>query len=78
MPKIYVASLADYNCGYLQGVWIALDEHTDLEDVTEQVDAMLKDSPDSRTWPVVRCGGVRDSRLRGLRGLPGAGIHLTS
>lgn len=45
MPKIYVASLADYNSGYLHGVWIALDECTDLDNVTEQVATMLKESP---------------------------------
>lgn len=45
MPKIYVASLTDYNSGYLHGVWIALDECTDPDDVTNQIDVMLKNSP---------------------------------
>jgi antirestriction protein len=45
MPRIYVASLADYNCGILHGTWITLDESTDLDEVTDRVDTMLADSP---------------------------------
>ena len=45
MPEIYVASLADYNCGILHGTWVSLDESTDLDDVTAQVDLMLAESP---------------------------------
>jgi antirestriction protein len=45
MPRIYVASLADYNCGILHGTWITLDELADLDDVTAQVDVMLRRSP---------------------------------
>jgi antirestriction protein len=45
MSSIYVASLADYNCGILHGVWITLDDTIELDDVSLQVDAMLKESP---------------------------------
>ena len=45
MPRIYVASLADYNCGIVHGTWITVDESTDLDNVTAQVNLMLKDSP---------------------------------
>jgi antirestriction protein len=40
--KIYVADLAAYNDGILHGVWI--DATLDVEEMQEQVDAMLKAS----------------------------------
>lgn len=43
--QIYVASLSDYNAGILHGVWVPLDEQTTVEDVQEQIQAMLKASP---------------------------------
>lgn len=44
-PRIYVASLSDYNCGTLHGVWIELDEYSDYDDVMETVERMLAASP---------------------------------
>jgi antirestriction protein len=41
-PRIYVASLADYNDGVLHGIWV--DATGPLDDVTEQIDAMLANS----------------------------------
>lgn len=41
--RIYIACLAAYNNGHLHGVWI--DATLDLEDIQEQIDAMLKSSP---------------------------------
>ena len=41
-PRIYVASLSDYNAGRLHGVWIEADQ--DVSDIQEAVDDMLKDS----------------------------------
>ena len=38
-PRIYVASLSDYNAGRLHGVWL---EATDLDSVRVGVAAMLK------------------------------------
>jgi antirestriction protein len=49
MPSIYVASLADYNCGILHGTSIDLDESTDLDEVTAQVNLMLSESPAVRS-----------------------------
>src|SRR5690348_8833120 len=43
-PKIYVASLSDYNSGRLHGVW--LDADRDVDDLQAAVDAMLKRSPE--------------------------------
>ncbi|WP_298993213.1 antirestriction protein ArdA [uncultured Desulfovibrio sp.] len=43
--RIYVASLTDYNSGILHGKWLTLDDFTDLEDLQEAVDNMLKESP---------------------------------
>jgi antirestriction protein len=42
-PKIYVADLAAYNAGCLHGVWI--DACQDLEDIHQDIAAMLADSP---------------------------------
>lgn len=46
-PRIYVASLSDYNNGRLHGVWI---DATD-DDIHEQVQAMLAKSPTFREFP---------------------------
>ncbi len=41
--QVYVADLAAYNAGKLHGIWIdALD---DLDDIQQQIDVMLKNSP---------------------------------
>lgn len=42
-PQIYVACLAAYNSGKLHGTWI--DAAQDAEDVREEIQQMLKDSP---------------------------------
>jgi antirestriction protein len=42
VPRIYVASLTDYNAGRLHGVWL---EATDIEQVRDGVARMLKASP---------------------------------
>lgn len=43
-PRIYVASLTDYNCGYLHGVWVDVDDTTTVEEVNEKVQEMLSTS----------------------------------
>ena len=43
-PRIYVASLADYNAGRLHGTWI--DATLDKEQINEAVTTMLKKSPE--------------------------------
>ncbi len=43
MPRIYVASLSDYNDGRLHGAW--LDAAQEVEVLYDQVDVMLKLSP---------------------------------
>lgn len=42
-PRIYVASLSDYNAGILHGEW--LDATTDAEEMEEEVRSMLASSP---------------------------------
>jgi antirestriction protein len=42
IPRIYVASLSDYNAGRLHGIWL---EATDVEQVRDGVARMLKASP---------------------------------
>ena len=46
-PRIYVASLSDYNAGVLHGVWINLDG-IDAEEVQEIVNKMLAESPTAK------------------------------
>lgn len=43
-PRIYVASLSDYNAGILHGAWI----DATADDLAEQVEAMLGNSPTAR------------------------------
>ncbi len=50
--RIYVACLAAYNGGRLHGVWI--DATQELEEIQEQVNVMLKESPepDAEEWAI--------------------------
>lgn len=53
-PEIYVACLASYNAGVLHGAWI--DATQPVDGISDEVNAMLKASPESTTcqW----CGAV--------------------
>lgn len=48
-PKIYVASLSDYNNGRLHGAWIELDGK-DASEVSEEITAMLEASPSAKAY----------------------------
>lgn len=48
-PRLYVASLTDYNAGTLHGVWV--DATDDPDDIAEQIAAMLAASPEARAFP---------------------------
>lgn len=49
-PRIYVASLSDYNAGILHGVWIDLDDG-DNDRVWQEIRDMLAESPEFRQFP---------------------------
>lgn len=51
-PRVYVASLADYNAGRLHGRWI--DANQDAEEILEEVRAMLAESkePVAEEWAI--------------------------
>lgn len=51
-PRIYVASLADYNAGRLHGAWI--DAAQDADAIQEEVNAMLAKSPEpiAEEWAI--------------------------
>jgi antirestriction protein len=52
-PRIYVASLSDYNAGKLHGVWIDLDEATTADEVWEQINEMLATGePGAEEWAI--------------------------
>ena len=52
MPRIYVASLSDYNAGNLHGEWI--DASSDVEAMEEGVQSMLASShsPGAEEWAI--------------------------
>ena len=75
--RIYVASLSDYNAGILHGRWIDLDGK-DTDDLQDEVNAILKDSPYSKQYGEVaeewaihdyELGGIRISEYTGLERL---------
>ena len=47
-PRIYVASLSDYNAGILHGRWIGADQPGD--EIHEDIAVMLADSPTTRRY----------------------------
>lgn len=51
-PRIYVASLADYNAGRLHGRWIEAAQ--DPDDLQREIDAMLAESlePHAEEWAI--------------------------
>lgn len=61
-PRVYVASLADYNAGRLHGEWIDLD---DTQDLDERVQAMLRRSPEpvAEEWAIHDYEGFGPLRL---------------
>ncbi|ALW86346.1 hypothetical protein AUC43_15385 [Hymenobacter sedentarius] len=40
-PRVYIASLADYNAGQLLGRWFELDDFTDADDLLHAIQGML-------------------------------------
>ena len=62
-PRIYVASLADYNEGRLHGAWI--DAAQDAEALRSAIDAMLADSPSpgAEEWAIHDYDGFGSLRL---------------
>jgi len=73
-PRIYVASLSDYNNGILHGTWIEADP--DSEVMQEQIDEMLERSPTTRRsgepaeeWAIHDYEGFGDLRLSELDSL---------
>ncbi len=47
-PRIYVASLSDYNAGILHGTW--LEAAVDVEELYAGISQMLATSPTARPW----------------------------
>lgn len=61
-PRIYVASLSDYNAGRLLGKWIDADQ--DADGIHEEIQAMLKSSPEAiaEEWAIHDYEGFGDWR----------------
>ena len=64
-PRIYVASLSDYNAGRLVGAWIDLDAYTDVDTLHEAIAAMLAKSPEpiAEEWAIHDYEGFGDIHL---------------
>jgi antirestriction protein len=62
-PRIYVASLSDYNAGRLHGEWI--DAAVDSAELAESVQAMLRSSPEpgAEEWAIHDYEGFGPLRL---------------
>lgn len=58
-PRIYVASLSDYNTGRLHGRWIDLEGKSE-EDVWDEINTMLADSknPNVTRYKCKTCGHI--------------------
>ena len=63
IPKIYVASLADYNDGELHGSWINANQDTD--DIYFEIDEILKSSaqPNAEEWAIHDYEGFGEIRI---------------
>ena len=63
VPRIYVASLADYNAGRLLGKWI--DAAQPAENIHAEISAMLKTSPETiaEEWAIYEYEGFGTLRL---------------
>ncbi|OFE08238.1 antirestriction protein ArdA [Rhodococcus sp. 1139] len=64
VPSIYVASLSDYNNGYLHGQWI--DARLDQSEIHEQITAMLAQSRDP---------GAEEFAIHDYEGFSGFEVH---
>lgn len=62
-PRIYVASLSDYNAGRLHGRWI--DANQDADAIQEEIDAMLKQSKEepAEEWAIHDYEGFGEIKL---------------
>jgi antirestriction protein len=62
-PRIYVASLSDYNAGRLHGAWIDANENDD--DLAEKIQTMLRASPEliAEEWAIHDYEGFGPLRL---------------
>lgn len=47
-PRIYVASLSDYNNGVLHGAWIYADQDADM--IRDEINTMLAESPTAEKY----------------------------
>ena len=63
VPRIYIASLSDYNAGRLHGAWI--DAAADSEELAQSIQAMLKTSPEpgAEEWAIHDYEGFGPLRL---------------
>lgn len=69
-PRIYVASLAAYNSGYLHGIWV--DPTVPLDDVNAAIGRMLRTSPvqPSEEWAIHDYEGFGPLRLDEYESIP--------
>lgn len=66
--SVYVADLAAYNNGKLHGVWIELEPGMSEDEIMEQIQEMLDDSPepDAEEWAIHAEEGFKFGEYAGL------------
>ena len=62
-PKVWIASLSDYNAGHLHGAWVAADQEED--DIWDGINEVLRTSrePGAEEWAVFDYEGFGPLRL---------------
>ena len=71
-PRIYVASLSDYNCGILHGWWVGADNSVEI--LEETIQQMLAESPTAgrygdvaEEWAIHDYEGLRPGQVERVR-----------
>jgi antirestriction protein len=73
-PRIYVASLSDYNAGRLHGAWIDADR--DTEELEREIAAILERSPEpvAEEWAIHDYEGFGQAQLSEYESLERVGL----
>lgn len=66
-PRIYVASLSDYNAGVLHGRWVDCDQ--DADDIYAEIQDMLAASPTAKRYPLEKAEEYAIHDQEGWHGL---------
>ncbi len=71
-PRVYLASLTDYNAGTLHGCWV---DATDADEMHAACQAMLADSPEHAAFPEGSPSGAEEWAIHDYEGFHGYRLH---